>query len=134
MNEIQFKLTGKIIGKKQSHVWNKWTGKVGKTPEYKKWYRTAVKEIKKQLAEHNLPGVINYVRFIKFDFVFGSNHRTDVDNKITSIFDLFQDLNIITDDRWHVLGTGGWTSKFEKGKWECIITLQGFNYEQDNVS
>lgn len=40
---------------------------------------------------------------IQFEFYMPDNRKTDLDNKVTSVFDLLKDLEIIKDDCWQIL-------------------------------
>ncbi len=42
---------------------------------------------------------------IQLEFWMPDNRRCDLDNKVTSIFDLLKDMDVIEDDCWQCLGS-----------------------------
>lgn len=92
----QYLLHGTIPAKKNNRI-NTKSGRSFPSRRYSEWHEQASLEILSQKIAH-----FNKVR-ISVAFEFRTNRRTDLDNKLSSILDLFQDLGIIEDDRWQVV-------------------------------
>ena len=122
-------LDGNIISKKNSNVFNRNTGTVGKTRNFNAWHRKALRQMIKQRDELIKPNThITHCDKISFELTFGSNTRTDADNKITSCLDLLQDAFIMEDDRWQVVPKLYVQSRFEKGSWGAVIVIHNPTY------
>jgi len=127
MEEFVFQLKGPVVSKKNSQIYSRVTGKVGKTLNYRKWYNKAVRQLTAQWElyqeEIGKKIVITEVNFIMFEFTYGSMRRKDTDNAMTSIYDLMTDCGVIKDDSWRELPRGGWKCNYNKGEDSTIVTL-----------
>jgi len=92
MRLLELEIKGAVPSKKNSKV------KYGLTSiQHRRWHESATA----QLLEYKNAG-INKCE-IQLDFWMPDNRRRDMDNMITSVFDLLKDLQIIKDDSWQVL-------------------------------
>lgn len=92
----QYILHGTVPAKKNSRI-NTRSGRSFPSRRYTEWHEQASLEI---LAQ----GIQQFARVrITVEFQFRTNRRTDLDNKLSSILDLFQDLGILEDDRWQIV-------------------------------
>lgn len=92
----QYVLHGTVPAKKNSRI-NTRSGRSFPSRRYTEWHEQASLEILSQ-------GIQRFTRVrMTIVFQFRTNRRTDLDNKLSSILDLFQDLGILEDDRWQVV-------------------------------
>ena len=96
MRILHLKIDGRIPSKKNNRR------NFGRTSlpslKHEQWKLTAGA----QLLEHK---GLNLSRVeIQLEFWMPDNRKTDLDNKVSSIFDLLDDLDIIEDDCWQVIG------------------------------
>ena len=89
-------LHGTIPAKKNSRI-NTRSGRSFPSRRYAEWHEQAGLEIMSQGVQQ-----FRQVR-MTVAFQFRTNRRTDLDNKLSSILDLLQDLGILEDDRWQVV-------------------------------
>lgn len=83
------------------------------------WHRDAEKQLFAQgIVQFNKPVSV------QADFYFANNIRTDLDNKLSSILDLFTDINIIEDDRWQCVSEIKLTGQLDKNNPHTIIKLE----------
>lgn len=76
-----------------------------------------------ELASQGLKHFTKPVR-IQADFYFENNIRRDLDNRLSSILDLFTDLGIIEDDRWQCVPEIITTGQLDKGNSHAIIKIE----------
>jgi len=64
---------------------------------YREWHESAGL----QLLKHHGLNLENVE--LQLEFYMPDNRKTDLDNKVTSVFDVLKDMNIIKDDCWQIL-------------------------------
>lgn len=113
-----YRLTGSIPSKKNSRI-NTRSGRSFPSKAYTDWHEQAEQE----LIAQGLSFFEKPVR-IQADFYFGDNIRRDLDNRITSILDLFTDLGIIKDDRWQCVPEIILTGQLDRKDPRTVIQIE----------
>lgn len=112
------KLTGNVPSKKNSRI-NTRSGRSFPSKAYTEWHEQATAELNTQhLVSFDKP-----VR-IQADFYFKDNIRRDLDNRLTSILDLFVDLGIIKDDRWQCVPELITTGQLDRNNPRVLIKIE----------
>ena len=99
MKILHLVVKGNIPAKKNTRPGFSNRGRIPLTEEFKDWMISAGL----QLLQYK-GSLLDHVD-IQLEFWMPNNRRSDLDNKVTSIFDLLKELRIITDDCWQVLGS-----------------------------
>lgn len=100
---------------------NRITLKNGKTipsKNYRQWHETAYFFVRSKQVKLNTNKC-----FIILIFTHGDLRRRDADNGTSSIFDLLQDCNVITDDKWEVIKSHHVFNNYSKSKPNCEIRI-----------
>ena len=99
MKILHLIVKGRIPSKKNNRRGFSVHGKIPASQNYLDWRMDAGLQLLKYKGS-NLTNVD-----IQIEFWMPDNRRCDLDNKVTSIFDLLKELNIIEDDCWQCLGS-----------------------------
>ena len=94
MKILHLTIQGRIPSKKNSNIRYGVTSK-----RHQRWHESATV----QLLEYKNRRMDNVD--IQLEFWMPDNRRCDLDNKVTSIFDLLKDMDVIEDDCWQCLGS-----------------------------
>lgn len=113
-----YTLTGSVPSKKNSRI-NTRSGRSFPSKAFTEWHKDAEAQILTQgLVRFNKPVVI------QGDFYFENNIRRDLDNRLSSILDLFTDLGIIEDDRWQCVPEIKLTGQLDRNNPHAIIQIE----------
>lgn len=113
-----YTLSGSVPSKKNSRI-NTRSGRSFPSKAFTDWHQEAEQQLVVQgLHKFNKPVMI------QADFYFENNIRRDLDNRITSILDLFTDLGIIEDDRWQCVPEIVVTGQLDKKNPRTIIKIE----------
>lgn len=97
MKKWAFNLKGRIPSKKNSRGVFCKNGRVINVPSkrYEEWHKDAEAQLLEQ-------GIVKFDKPVRIDFKFimPDKRRTDTDNKVSSLFDLCTDMEILEDDSW----------------------------------
>lgn len=113
-----YTLTGSIPSKKNSRI-NTRSGRSFPSKAFTEWHDNAEVQLLSQ-------GLVSFDEpvSIQADFYFENNIRRDLDNRITSVLDLFTDLGIIQDDRWQCVPEIKLTGQMDRGNPHTIIKIE----------
>ena len=111
-----------IPSKKNGRKTQKATGRSFSSQRYVQWEKSMLFRISQMVLPESMP----WERVgLEFDFVVGSKRVRDVDNMITSIFDVLKHKHagVITEDSWANTPYGSWKIRYEKGVWAAKVTI-----------
>lgn len=113
-----YTLTGSVPSKKNSRI-NTRSGRSFPSKAYTEWHSAASAEVMAQ-------GLVRFKKpvCIQADFYFENNIRRDLDNRISSVLDLFTDLGILEDDRWQCVPEIILTGQMEKDNPHAVIRVK----------
>lgn len=113
-----YTLKGSVPSKKNSRI-NTRSGRSFPSKAFTEWHQDAEQQLVLQGLERFEEPVS-----IQADFYFENNIRRDLDNRITSILDLFTDLGIIKDDRWQCVPEIVLTGQLDKNNPRTLIKIE----------
>lgn len=123
-------ITGCVPSKKNCNKFNSRTKQVYKSSRFRLWFDEAKRQIaiwKRCLGadEPILKNKIVKVGYIVTTFYNSDERRHDLDNQMTTIFDLLKDCGLIDDDCTKVIADGEYHYKrCETGDEGCVIELK----------
>lgn len=96
--ELYLELKGKVPSKKNRTLFTK-TGHVYPDPVIVTWMEISHWEIKSQLNKLEDKSFLPFKEIVKVKIEFETDRRSDLDNMVSSIFDLLQQAEVIENDR-----------------------------------
>lgn len=92
---VELIFSGTIPSKKNSRI-NLKSGVSIPSGKFSKWQKDAITELRRQTRHRFLKPV-----GIEVIIYFGTVGKADIDNKVTSLLDMFVAALLLTDDQWH---------------------------------
>ena len=114
----KYTLSGSVPSKKNSRI-NTRSGRSFPSKAFTEWHKQAELELQAQ-------GIQSFKKPVRIhaDFFFENNIRRDLDNRVTSVLDLFTDLGILEDDRWQCVPEIKITGQLDKGNPHAVIEIK----------
>ena len=117
---FQFVINGEVPSKKNSVKFNSKTHRTYKTQRFREWHDLQMMLLNSNPEKPKEP--ITHCE-IHINLIHGDLKRRDCDNATSSILDLLQDCNIITDDNWKVVSNINISNDYEKNNAKCLVTI-----------
>lgn len=118
IDNLIIELNGNIPSKKNSRVTVKKTGRSFPSAAFQKWELDAMWQVKEQTR-------IRIFNPIKLDVTiyFPKTGKADLDNKLSSILDMFVEVGIIQDDGYEYVPEISLHAEYRKGKGGARIVI-----------
>ena len=121
---IRFQIFGETPSKKNVNKFNSKTKRVYKGEHYQKWHTDALLQLNGQICRTEpMPNLIDYPVIVHIDFYHGDYVRRDSDNQVSSIMDLLQDAQVLSDDKWQIVRQIHVRNYYEKNDARCLIEI-----------
>ena len=115
--KLELTLTGAVPSKKNSRI-NTSSGRSFPSKDYSDWHKETLKSLNIRRPQHFLKPVA-----LEVIIYFGTKHRADLDNKVTSIQDLLVDAMILRDDGWQDVPRIAVEAVYRKGKPGAFVRI-----------
>lgn len=115
---VELIFTGTIPSKKNSRI-NTSDGKSFPNKKFVQWQSDQIIELRRQ-SRHRFFGPVSLEAIIYF----GTTGTADIDNKVTSLLDMFKDALIIPDDKWQNVPIMKVQAEYRPGKPGAFVRLE----------
>ena len=123
---IRFQIMGETPSKKNVNKFNTKTRHVYKDARFLKWHSDALLQVQTQKQICGFSSAIVAPIIISIDFYHGDYVRRDSDNQVSSIMDLLQDAEVLSDDNWQIVRQIHVRNYYEKREARCLIEIELF--------
>ena len=116
-NIVELIFGGNIPAKKNSRI-NRSDGMSFPSRDFEKWQTTAMSNVRLQTkAEFINPVSIEVIIY------FGTDTRADLDNRLTSLLDMFVKCHLLPDDKWQNIPMIALQAEYRKGRPGAFVRI-----------
>lgn len=115
---VELVFNGTIPSKKNSRI-NLKSGVSIPNNKFVQWQNDSISELRRQTRQRFLKPVS-----LEAIIYFGTVGKADIDNKVTSLLDMFVEALLLTDDQWHSVPIMKVQAEYRKNKPGAFIRIE----------
>ena len=118
LKTVELVLNGVIPSKKNSRI-NTKDGQSFPNKKFVQWQEDSIVEIRRQTRQRFIQPVS-----LEVIIYFGTIGKADIDNKVTSLLDMFSEMVLIPDDKWQHVPIMKVQAEYRPGKPGAFIRIE----------